>query len=175
MTRPQLEHVLRAAGAISGVNDIIVIGSQAILAVAGELPDELLVSLEADLYPRDNPALADLIDGTIGELSPFHETFGYYAHGVGPETAVLPADWNTRLLTLSNSNTNGVCGWCLHPGDIAIAKLAAGRPKDMQYLRVLFRSGLVSKSQVTRLIPTVPEAHRILIEQRLQCLTQTGG
>ncbi len=36
-------------------------------------------------------AKADLIDGSIGELSPFHETFGYYAHGLGPETAALPA------------------------------------------------------------------------------------
>jgi hypothetical protein len=47
----------------------------------------LLTSQEADIYPLGDPAKSDLIDGTIGELSPFHETFGYYAHGVGPETA----------------------------------------------------------------------------------------
>jgi hypothetical protein len=34
-----------------------------------------------------NPDRADLIDGTIGELSPFHATYGYYAHGVGESTA----------------------------------------------------------------------------------------
>lgn len=31
-----------------------------------------------------------MIDGSIGELSPFHETFGYYAQGVDETTAVLP-------------------------------------------------------------------------------------
>jgi len=46
----------------------------------------------------DAPEKADIIDGCIGELSPFHETFGYYAHGIGPETAVLPAKWKTRLV-----------------------------------------------------------------------------
>ena len=43
-----------------------------------------------------------MIDGCIGELSPFHETFGYYAHGIGPETAVLPAKWKTRLVRVTN-------------------------------------------------------------------------
>jgi hypothetical protein len=127
VTRSQLEHLLRAAGAIAGTQDLIVIGSQAILAWA----ENLLVSLKADLYPRDQPHLAQLIDGSIGELSTFHETFGYYAHGVGPETARLAPGWEDRLIPLRNANTNGVTGWCLHPLDIALSKLAAGRPKDL--------------------------------------------
>lgn len=48
--------------------------------------------MEADVYPRNKPELADLIDGSIGEGSPFHTSFGYYAQGVGADTAVLPAD-----------------------------------------------------------------------------------
>jgi hypothetical protein len=47
--------------------------------------------MEADYFPVDHPERADLIDGSIGELSPFHGTFGYYAHGVGPETALRPS------------------------------------------------------------------------------------
>lgn len=78
--------------------DLIVIGSQAILGWSEEPPAELLVSMEVDLFPKDAPELANLIDGTIGELSPFHEAFGYYAHGVAPETAILPLDWDTRLI-----------------------------------------------------------------------------
>ena len=49
----------------------------------------LLVSLEADVYPRHYPERAELIEGSIGELSMFHETFGYYADGVGVHTATL--------------------------------------------------------------------------------------
>ncbi len=37
------------------------------------------------------PELAEKIEGALGEGSQFHETFGYYAQGVGPETAVLPS------------------------------------------------------------------------------------
>ena len=35
------------------------------------------------------PELAELIEGAIGEGSPFHDQFGYYAQGVGPETAII--------------------------------------------------------------------------------------
>jgi hypothetical protein len=40
----------------------------------------------------------------------FHETFGYYAHGVGEETAILPASWRERLVPLRNENTRGATG-----------------------------------------------------------------
>ena len=39
----------------------------------------------ADLYPKNKPQLADLVDGSIGEGSHFHAEFGYYAQGVGPD------------------------------------------------------------------------------------------
>ncbi len=129
MKRHQLEHVIRAAGAITNCSELIIIGSQAILGSIPEAPGELLLSEKADLYVKEQPELSTLIDGTIGELSPFHQTFGYYGHGVGPTTAVLPDDWESRLLSVRNENTNGVTGWCLHPMDIAYSKLAAGGRK----------------------------------------------
>ena len=45
-----------------------------------------MVSMEADIYPLQAPELADLIEGSIGELSFFYEHFGCYAQGVSPET-----------------------------------------------------------------------------------------
>ena len=91
MTRSELEHILRAAGAISGVSEWVIIGSQAILGAFPDSPREIVVSQEVDLYAPGDESASDLVDGSIGEKSPFHETFGYYAHGVGPETATLPA------------------------------------------------------------------------------------
>ena len=38
-----------------------------------------------DALPIYKPDMSDAIDGCIGELSPFHHHFGYYAHGVGKE------------------------------------------------------------------------------------------
>ena len=52
MTREQLEHLLRAAGAITGRKEWVVIGSQAILGSHSDAPDEVLVSQEADIIRR---------------------------------------------------------------------------------------------------------------------------
>lgn len=79
MTRDQLEHILRAAATITGCEEIVVVGSQAILGEHPDAPAEMRVSNEADVYPRARPELASLIDGAIGELSAFHDTFRYYA------------------------------------------------------------------------------------------------
>lgn len=43
---------------------MIVIGSQAILGTLADPPAELVVSREADIYPRDAPEKADLITGS---------------------------------------------------------------------------------------------------------------
>lgn len=95
MTREQLEHVLRAASAIAGEPDVLVIGSQSVLGSFADedLPPEATSSIEADIAFLEDPAdvKADQVDGVIGELSMFHETFGYYAQGVSVTTAVLPA------------------------------------------------------------------------------------
>jgi len=48
------------------------------------------VSVEADVFPENKPARWNLIDGTIGEGSPFHATFGYCARRVDETTALLP-------------------------------------------------------------------------------------
>jgi hypothetical protein len=96
MTRAQLEHIIRAAGTIADVEDLIVIGSQAVLGEFPDAPAELLVSHEADVFPSLYPERSDLIDATIGEGSPFEKSFGYYAHGVAETTAVLPRGWRDR-------------------------------------------------------------------------------
>lgn len=104
MRREQLEHVLRAASMIVGERDILVIGSQAILGAIGDddLPLEATTSIEADLAFFDDPVdeKADQVDGAIGELSQFHETYGYYAQGVSVTTAILPSGWRDRLISL---------------------------------------------------------------------------
>ena len=51
MRRDQLEHIIRAAAAVTGENEFIVVGSQAILGQYPDAPAPLLISMEADLYP----------------------------------------------------------------------------------------------------------------------------
>ena len=144
MNRAQLEHIIRAAGTIADVDELVVIGSQAILGEFPDAPHELLVSNEADVYPLTHADRSDLIDGTIGEGSPFEREFGYYAHGVGETTAILPAGWRDRMILVTGENTRFVKGWCLEVHDLAIAKYAAGREKDLDFTQVLAREHMVS-------------------------------
>ncbi len=134
MTREQLEHLIRAAGVIAEDDAIVIIGSQAILGQFPDAPASMRVSMEADLFPLHHPERADIIEGSIGELSPFHETFGYYAEGVGEETALLPQGWRARLVVIENENTRGVRGLCLEVHDLLVAKAIAGREKDVAFL-----------------------------------------
>lgn len=166
MKRAELEHLIRA-GTIVGEDHIIVIGSQAILASVREPPPELAESIEADLYPRDAPEAADLIDGSIGELSMFHENFGYYAHGVGPNTATLADGWKGRLVPLNNVNTRGITDWCLAPIDIAYSKLAAGREKDIRFIRTMLQHGLIESGALAELLAEQSNAPSALLADRL--------
>lgn len=150
MKRSELEHVIRASGAIADDNELIIIGSQSILGQFPHAPAELLASMETDLYPRNKPELAELVDGSIGEGSFFHEQYGYYAQGVGPETAVLPAGWEGRLVEVNNENTNGIAGLCLEVHDLAISKYVAGRPKDMDFTRALARANMTDHRRLGR-------------------------
>jgi hypothetical protein len=145
MKRSELEHVIRAAGRIAGEREIVVIGSQAILGQFPEAPVALLASMEADLYPRARPELADKVDGAIGEGSRFHEQYGYYAQAVGPDTATLPRDWQRRLVRIENANTGGHAGLCLEVHDLAISKYVAGRQKDLEFTRELARAGMTAR------------------------------
>src|SRR5260221_7910191 len=144
MQRAQLEHIIRAAAAITGTDRFVIVGSQAILGQFPNPPGELLVSVEADVFSLRDPKDAELIDGSIGEGSPFHQTFGYYAHGIAEETAVLPAGWKDRLIPVHNANTGNGCGLCLEVHDLAVAKLAAGREKDVSFVAELLRYTLAN-------------------------------
>ncbi len=175
MKRGDLEHIIRAAGSIADTQQLVIIGSQAILGSFQEAPADLTTSQEADIYPLDAPEKADLIDGSIGERSPFHETFGYYAHGVGPETAVLPANWQSRLVPVRNENTCGVTGLCLSAVDLAISKLAAGREKDLQFVTTMLMHRLVAAKQIQEVFGEVENARRESLQPRLQrCLAKVG-
>ncbi len=177
MNRLALEHVIRAASAISRDPNLIVFGSQAILGSYPNAPEELLISVEVDIYPKTKPEAVDLIDGSIGEESIFHQTFGYYAHGVSPEVATLPDDWQTRLVPVHNENTGGGTGWCLEIHDLTISKLAAGREKDLDYLSVLIRHKLIDLETLqTRLERTpVAENQKQFLRERLRRLIRENA
>lgn len=156
MTRAQLEHAIRAAGAICGDRELYVVGSQAILGSYPEAHPDLVRSMEVDVAPKNRPELESLIEGSIGELSPFHKTFGFHVDGVDIEGIVLPARWQERVCVVDNANTNGFRGLCLDPADLAVSKLAAGRSKDIDFVRVMLREQLVRPAVLHERVDALP-------------------
>jgi hypothetical protein len=168
MNREQLAHILRAASAITGVQDVLVIGSQSILGAFSEhdLPLAATASMEADItfFDDSDDQKSDLVDGAIGELSGFHETFGIYAQGVSVSTATLPDGWRDRLIPLDRADTAPGRGLCLEPHDCVIAKLVAGREKDLEFARALVSAGLIDLDTLASRL-TVTPAHPLVVER----------
>lgn len=154
MNRDQVEHALRAAGNILDEKQFVIIGSQSILGKYPDAPKELLVSREVDMYPKKRPMDSYKLDA-IGEGTMFDKTNGYFVDSVGEETAILPKGWKGRLVNLTGPMTNGVTGLCLDPHDLFISKIVAGRPKDMEYCKVMIEHDLIGKDRVLELTATL--------------------
>lgn len=163
VNRNELEHIIRAAGEIANIRKIIIFGSQSILAQFPDLSEllpeidstevslmaqsrkVLLRSIEADLMIPDSVEKTEMVEGAIGELSSFHDTFGYYAQGIDLTTSKLPEGWENRLVEICNENTNGISGLCLEIHDLIISKLYAGRKKDIEFFNAAVNFDLLSR------------------------------
>lgn len=173
MRRDQLEHAIRAACQIIGQSEVIVVGSQSILAsfAEEELPASAQMSREVDILPpgSDNAEvqrLADRIEAVAGEFSSFEELHGFSIDGVDLTTSVLPAGWRERLVRLRNANTAApgghpvFTGWCLEKEDLCVAKICAFREKDRRFVGDLIAAGLVDRDVIMARLESLPEPHR---------------
>jgi len=158
----EFEHVLAAAAAVTGHDELVVIGSQAILGSHGRPPESMLRSLEVDIYPLHDPDAADFIDGALGDGSQFHLAYGYYAHGVGPETAKAPRGWQERLIMRKIpprvASTQTAVAWCLEAHDLVLSKCVAGRDRDWDYATEALKAGIVQAEVLRARAPDLPVA-----------------
>ena len=153
MKSKELDHVLRAVDEVTNVaHPFLLIGSQAILAHIDpeyfpELVDceVLFVSKEVDVAvlseERDlQEKLADVIDGSFGQNSHFDQTHGYHADGVEVGTATLAQGWKERLKPYESIGVPAGKFFALSYEDLAVSKLMAGRPKDIEFVRGMCRA-----------------------------------
>jgi hypothetical protein len=180
MNREQLAHVLRAAATIADDGDILVIGSQAILATYDddELPEEATLSVEVDVAFWHDPGVekADRVDGAIGELSPFHDLHGYYGQGVSVSTAVLPTGWEDRVVAYRREDTGSSAAVCLDAHDLVVSKLVAGRDKDLTFATALLTAGLVNRGTLLERAGSlnVPEPMRARVRGHIERCAMGG-
>lgn len=160
MTREQFAHVLRAVSKMTGDPDVLVIGSQSILGSYSEkeLPPEATGSTEVDIAFLSDPddTKSDLVDVNIGELSAFHDEFGYYPQGVSVRTGIFPAGWRDRLVTFETPNTKPGRGLCLEPHDAILAKLVRFDEKDRDFAYALVKADLINLDILAERAGTLP-------------------
>jgi hypothetical protein len=182
MSREELDHILRAAGDLTGHTRFVLVGSAAIFAWFDTVPEVMTLSREADLYAsdvsdEDADRISDQLED-IGHLSTFDETHGYYADGVGPHTAVLPWDWRERSRLYSSAATNGVVALVPHPEDIALSKLCAGREKDVDWVAAAHSSGLIDLNSVGQRVEKLPgrsDAQRRRLRELIEVALRRRG
>jgi len=155
MNREQLEHAIRAACEVSGDNEVFVFGSQAILGQFPEADEQLRRSIEVDLSPKNKPEAVDKIDGALGENSPFHQTHGFYVHGVSLETACLPKGWKKRTKEVRDYMDDNKIGRCIEAHDLAASKLMAFREKDTQFVRRLILENMIGVNELLNRIQLI--------------------
>ena len=160
MKKQQLDHVLRAAGRITGQKHFVIIGSQSLHGKYPDLPDDIVRSAEVDLIATRNPDRTEWLNA-IGVHSPFHESFGYYADPVDETSATLPSGGKLRLVNLPPGETEGVQGLCLDPHDLAIAKYVARREKDLAFTRELARRAIVVRDRLLALVDKTPVSEEV--------------
>lgn len=177
MKREHFDHVLRAAAAIVE-DELIIVGSQAILAQYPSPPAEMVVSEELDIYPRSDPSRSIEIDAALGQGSLFEETFGYRAHGVGPETAVLPAGWEERLVRVEVETARGTpaVAWAVEAHDLVLSKLAAGREEDYTFSVAAIKSGIVDQDELRRrAVLLIHDQHEPVLKRIAGCAVRAGS
>jgi len=108
MKKQQVDHILRAAGEITGETQFIIIGSQSLHGKHRICP--MRSSARSKWIDRQKkPDRTEWLN-MIGQDSRFHETHGYYADPVDEKTATLPKGWKGRLVNLPPGDTAGVTG-----------------------------------------------------------------
>jgi hypothetical protein len=156
MTYEELEHAIRASCDVAQDDEVIVFGSQAILGQFPDAHEDLRQSAEADIMPKNRPERTDAIDGAIGENSLFHQTHGFYVHGVSIDAATLPTGWQLRTVPIRTTGTAGKTGHCLESHDLAASKLVAYREKDRDFVRVLLRERYLKPRKLIERLRKLP-------------------
>jgi hypothetical protein len=168
LTLEQLKKILLAARELTEVDDFYVIGSAAILQVINS-PGHVYLSRsnEADLIAfSGDPDIADLISVMIGELSPFHARHDIYADGLTFDTPKFaPKGWQDQAVVVHYKEI-GVTARFMELHDLALSKLGAGRPKDMEFCEALIATEYLDQNTLRERLLKVEcsEAKRRQIE-----------
>ncbi len=97
MRKSDLFELIREISEISSEEKLIIVGSQAIHAVAKILPEIAQQSIECDFLLVGGKTETRIeINKKLGVFSNYQLEHGFYADALGLATVVLPTDWQKR-------------------------------------------------------------------------------
>lgn len=145
MTLAALQHLLRAASALAGDRQFLVLGSASLLASFPELGDGdsiLATTYDADLCPEPFDELTSvMLDEALGENRAYYRRHGYHADILKDSILeTLPTGWRERLVAIPAC----LDSYALEPNDLAAVKLHVGRPKDLSLVHLLHETGRIN-------------------------------
>jgi hypothetical protein len=156
MTLASLQHLLRAAQALAEDRSILVLGSASLLAAHPELgePEAPLSStFDADLLPEPFEELtATMLDEALGENRAYYQRHGYHADILRDSIlTTLPRGWRERLVPVPQTSA-----LALEAHDLAAVKVMVARPKDLNLVRRLLATGVLTAEVVRDRILLLP-------------------
>jgi len=168
-----LKHMAEVVRAMSRPQRIVVIGSSSLFASFPELDIDgglLATTNDADfiVLPFDEMT-GQMIHDALSEGRNFHQRHGYYADILRPiGLEEMTPGWEERLVPLPGMED---LVFCLHPKDMAVCKLRAGRPKDIALLAGLIRNGMLDAVELRAHLRLTP-MREVMILRSHQCLDQ---
>ena len=144
MNLAQVERLLGAIKAASGIDDFVVMGSISVLGMmlGHDIPEVMILSNDLNAYPRLDSGSAGTFNKAWGQGSAFERQHGYYFDAVSPNLPTLPPGWQDRLIALQLQS--GVKASFLEPNDAAISKYARGEERDRRWIREGLRASILS-------------------------------
>ena len=159
-----LKHLASSAAALAPESTIVVFGSASVFATYPEL------GIECELYQQTKDAdfifepweqsLGKALNSAVGKESLFYDHFGYYADIISPAAFdCFPPDFRDRLVPLDGCPRV----FALDPHDMAVAKLFAGRPKDIRLLAFLLGTKRLDEQKVRKLLWNTPMEEKWIV------------
>jgi hypothetical protein len=161
----ELKRLLAIARSFAPGHRIVIFGSASLLPKyphLGEPGQPLSPSLDADfvIYGIADELAVALIDA-VGARSTFSQVSGYHADILRPDiTELFPPGWEERLEQMSGFEDI----FFLEAADLAVAKLHAGRPKDVEVLVHLLNEGLLDAVVVRARLDATPLREKDIVK-----------
>lgn len=133
MNLENVQKLLVEAKKLSNHGEFVILGSLAVLGVQKQAPERMLMSIDVDLYIKNDPGRTHLLTKELGEGSNFDSENGFYLDSVSPKLPSFPAGWEDRLVLIKLSNE--ISAYFVEIHDVAVSKCMRGENRDREWIR----------------------------------------